>query len=307
MTDTIAQPLVLTSHLRVDRIEELSIPMFGTDEFFSNFDPVAHDIASLTNAEFDSASSKMVFSSASYLVRVPGLTMVVDTGVGNGRERLRPMFNGLATGWLDRLESLVDLDSVDVVVCTHLHMDHVGWNTRNVGGEWIPTFPNARYLFNQVEVETLATEQVSQSRIRNGDFVADSITPIFDAGLAEVISLPSELGPHVTLEAAPGDTDGHLVVRLSDNGKSVAVITGDVFHHVLQLADPTLDSRFCSSAGDARTTRSRLFEESSDAGTLLLAGHVASHHALRLARVGSGFVPVQDHRMRHEKLRQSAR
>ncbi|WP_139256819.1 MBL fold metallo-hydrolase [Herbiconiux ginsengi] len=279
----------MTPNVRIDRILETTLPMFGLDEFFANYDPAVHPVVTLGPDEYDAAAAKIVLSSSSYLVRVPGLVLVVDTGVGNSRDRLRPMFRQMDTDWYEQLTALIDPDDVDVVVSTHLHMDHVGWNTRLDGGQWIPTFPRARYLFNRLEIDALGDDSVTQSLARNGDFVADSITPVFDAGLAEVFDAPLELTAHLRLEPGPGDTAGHVVVRLVDEGRTVALITGDVFHHALQFEDPALTSRFSSLPDEAVATRKRVFAESADSGVPLLAGHIAAHPALYLEREGDRF------------------
>lgn len=282
-------PLIETEHVRIDRIVEVTMPMFGFAEFFSNYDPARHDVRTLGPEEYDVEAGRMVFSSCSYLIRVPSLTVLIDTGVGNDRDRLRPMFHQMKTSWLEDLNALVDLTQVDAVVPTHLHVDHVGWNTRLVDGEWVPTFPNARYLFSRLDVEELDSESVVRSRARNGDFVADSITPIFDHGLAEVIDLPLELSPEVLLEAAPGDTAGHLVARIRDCGRTVALVTGDAFHHRFQVSDPTLTSNFAALPTASIETRRRLFGESADDAVPLLACHLATHPHLLTRREGDSF------------------
>lgn len=283
--------IVEKGNVRIHRIEETTIPMFGLAEFFQNFDPDAHDLSGLRADEFDWTEHKLVLSSASYLVRTPGLTVLIDTGVGNDRDRLRPMFRQLSTPWLECVRSVVDPFEVDIVVSTHLHMDHVGWNTRLVDGVWVPTFPRARYLFNRPEIAALESDAVRASLARNGDFVADSITPIFDAGQAEIIDVPLTLSEHVSFEPAPGDTAGHLVVRIRYGEQTAAIVTGDAFHHVLQLRDPALSSNFSSLPKAAILTRRLLFEESAADGTPLLAGHLASHHVLRTIRAGDAYAP----------------
>lgn len=286
---TTPAPIVSTNRVRIDRIVELTMPMFGIDEFFANVDPDVHDLAALSEDQFEESTRRIILSSSSYLVRVPGLTVLVDAGIGNDRPRRRPMFDHMTTDWWSQLTVLVDPEDVDVVVPTHLHVDHVGWLTRWDGGAWVPSFPRARYLFNRVELESLSGESLARSIERNGDYVADSITPVIESGLAQKIDLPLQLSPDVRLESAPGDTAGHLIVRVSDGDDPVALITGDAVHHVLQVADPKLSSRFAALPEDAIDTRVRLFTESADIGVPLLAGHIASHPVLRAVRAGDGF------------------
>ena len=157
------------------------------------------------------------------------------------------------------------------VLCTHLHVDHVGWNTRLVNGKWVPTFPNARYLFGRKEWEHWSS---AEAQHRDGDVMGDSVRPIIDAGLAELVDMNHALTPEVRLEPTPGHTPGHVSVRISSRGEE-AVITGDLMHHPLQCAEPDLANNFDVDAAAARRTRRDFLSRYSNKPVLVLGTHFA--------------------------------
>jgi glyoxylase-like metal-dependent hydrolase (beta-lactamase superfamily II) len=162
-------------------------------------------------------------------------------------------------------------ESIDSVMCTHLHVDHVGWNTRLVNGKWVPTFPNARYLFGRKEWEHWSSAQALN---RDGDVMGDSVRPIIDAGLAELVDMRHALTPEVRLEPTPGHTPGHVSVRISSRGED-AVITGDLMHHPLQCAEPDLANNYDVDAAGARRTRREFLARYSNKRMLVLGTHFA--------------------------------
>jgi glyoxylase-like metal-dependent hydrolase (beta-lactamase superfamily II) len=291
------QPILRRGDTEVYRIEEYRIPMLPVAEMFLDTDRLRPQITALGNLDYDPSSDRLVMSSSSYLVRSAGMVILFDTGVGNDKPRMRSIWDQLATTWLDDVSELVDPADVDVVVSTHLHCDHVGWNTvKNEAGEWVPTFPNARYLFNQLDQEFITSDAAATMFARNGDFFSDSIKPIFDAGLAEIVPLPYPICPGVELVHAPGDTPGHMIARISDpiSLKPIALITGDALHHVLQVPFPELTSSFCSLQSQAEETRRSVLAECADSSIPILAGHVASHDLLHIARTAEGQYQVVD-------------
>src|SRR5215831_15359534 len=171
----------------------------------------------------------------SFVVRAPGLTALVDTCIGNDKDRGgRPPFHMLRTSFLADLAAAgFPPESIDVVLCTHLHVDHVGWNTRLEGGRWIPTFPRARHLFTRREWEHWSTEDDDDTK----RIMDDSVRPVLDAGLAVLVDPDHRVSDEIWFEPTPGHTPGHVSVRLSSDGVE-AVITGDVMHHPVQMAEP---------------------------------------------------------------------
>lgn len=264
----------------VDRVEESIIPLTAK---------VLIPDASVTHIEtnrpwidpyFDGEADGhpiMRLSIHSFVVSAGATTIVVDTCVGPDPERSLPGDPGFA----DRLDASIDggLDAVDVVVCTHVHFDHVGWNTRLVDARLVPTFPNARYLVTRAELEEVEADD-------HMDVRTPSLLPLAEAGLLEAIEL-DETGHYricdeVELVATPGHTAGHVSVRIRSGGQE-ALITGDAFHSPLQFAHPELAAwRFDTDSEQSTATRRRLIEGLLDSGTLVLGTHFAPPTAGRL-------------------------
>ena len=157
---------------------------------------------------FADADGRLGASIHTLIVETPDCRIVVDTCVGNDKDRLVPAWNQLQTNFLSDFQATgYALDSIDRVLCTHLHVDHVGWNTRLQDGRWVPTFANARYLMGADEV---AFWQAGSDDKRFGPIYADSIKPIFDAGLVDLVSADHQVAPGVRLIATPGHTPGHV-------------------------------------------------------------------------------------------------
>jgi glyoxylase-like metal-dependent hydrolase (beta-lactamase superfamily II) len=205
--------------------------------------------------------------------------------VGNDKERDLAMWNRLQGPFLEKLaEAGHPPESVDVVLCTHLHIDHVGWNTRLVEGRWVPTFPNARYLFGRIELEHwLASAGDEDRRI-----MADSVRPVLDAGLADAVEPDHVVTGEVRLEPTPGHTPGHVSVRIRSQGRE-AVITGDLMHHPVQCAEPLWQSHFDVDPDAARATRRRFLEQQADRDVLVLGTHFAAPTAGHVVRAGAAW------------------
>jgi glyoxylase-like metal-dependent hydrolase (beta-lactamase superfamily II) len=208
-----------------------------------------------------------------FVVRTPALTVLVDTCVGNDKDRGgRPPFHMLHTAFLEDLRAAgVAPESIDVVLCTHLHVDHVGWNTRLERGRWVPTFPRARYLFARREWEHWSAER-DDDTVR---IMADSVTPIVEAGLATLVEADHRISDELWLEPTPGHTPGHVSVRLR-SGDADAVITGDLMHHPIQMAEPQWCSHFDVDPEQARKTRRAFCERYADRPVTVLGTHF--HH-----------------------------
>jgi glyoxylase-like metal-dependent hydrolase (beta-lactamase superfamily II) len=209
---------------------------------------------------------------------------VVDTCVGNDKPRGAP-FGALSTNFLQDMEGIGwTRDSVDAVVCTHLHVDHVGWNTMLVDGKWIPTFPKARYLIGRREFEHWNAEKDAE----NQQILSDSVRPILDAGLAELVELDHRISPEIRLVPSTGHTPGHVSVMIESEGES-AVITGDMSHHPCQLAHPDWSPMFDSDREASAATRARLFAEWADKPILVIGTHYAAPTAGHIRRDGAAF------------------
>ncbi|MER6715062.1 MULTISPECIES: MBL fold metallo-hydrolase [unclassified Streptomyces] len=223
--------------------------------------------------------------SHSFAFTADGLRVLVDTGIGNGKERANPGWHDLDTDYLRHLTAAgFPPDSVDLVILTHLHADHVGWNTREVNGAWVPTFPNARYLTSRTEREFWAGYAMDEARRQ---MFRDSVIPVEEAGLLDLLDVPAEdleVAPGLRLLPTPGHTPGHVAVELTSRGRT-ALITGDCLHHPVQLAHPGIGACVDIDPGRSEASRRELLGALAGTDTLLLgthfapptAGHVVAH------------------------------
>jgi len=229
----------------------------------------------------------------SLIVDTPGATLIVDTCIGNGRDRDPfEVMSQLSTSYLEDMKGAgYDPDGIDYVLCTHLHLDHVGWNTQLVDGKYVPTFPNASYLMDQKELDLFGNidENTEEDffKIQRRVF-EDSMQPVIDAGLTKPVQGPTDVCDGVRLIATPGHTPGHCSVIVESKGES-AMITGDFVHHPIQFHDPGLASPFDIDNDAAIATRRRVFGEYADTPTLIIGTHFAGPTAGKLVRDGDGY------------------
>ncbi|HUO12795.1 MAG TPA: MBL fold metallo-hydrolase [Caulobacteraceae bacterium] len=234
---------------------------------------------------FVSEDDIMQMSIHALLVEAPGLRLMVDTCVGNDKPRSLLRNKALSTNFLEDMKSVGwTRESVDAVACTHLHVDHVGWNTMLQDGKWVPTFPNARYYIGRVEYEHWAADGAGEQQ----QILDDSIQPVFDAGLAEFVELDHRISPELRLIPSTGHTPGHVCVMIESDGER-AVITGDMSHHPCQLAHPDWSPAFDSDPQAAAKTRARLFAEWADQPILVIGTHYATPTAGHVRRDGAAF------------------
>lgn len=211
--------------------------------------------------------------------------IIVDTCIGNDKERNIPAWSHLQTRFLDDLEAAgYPRETIDTVMCTHLHVDHVGWNTMLVDGEWLPTFPNARYLVAEKEWRYWDAQEDDAVY---GPVLADSVRPVVEAGLVDFVSEIHQVCEEVVLEPTPGHTPGHVSVHLHSNG-SEALITGDCIHHPVQMTR----TEWCSSADFDQTlgreTRESLLEKYVDSDVLIIGTHFATPTAGHIKKLDAG-------------------
>ena len=218
------------------------------------------------------------------VVETPDRCIVVDTCIGNDKERNVPAWNMLQTTFLQDFEAAgFDRLKVDTVMCTHLHVDHVGWNTM-LEGEWVPTFPNARYLVAEKE---WAYWDANEDEAGYGPVIADSVRPIVEAGLMDFVAEDFRVCDEVQLEPTPGHTPGHVSVHISSDGEE-ALITGDCIHHPCQMTR----TDWCSSAdydqAQGEQTRNDLLSQYVDSSVLVIGTHFATPTAGHIKARGEG-------------------
>jgi glyoxylase-like metal-dependent hydrolase (beta-lactamase superfamily II) len=233
---------------------------------------------------------RAVLALQTWVVRGGGRTVLVDTGVGNGRERPgNPLFHRRQGNFLDRLERAgIRPEDVDVVVNTHLHGDHVGWNTRDADGEWVPAFPRARYLLPAADDHHFGPAGGYGGGARPDDRLVyeDSVAPVHRAGQAVVWEDTYRIDEHLVLEAAPGHTPGSSVLRLESRGER-AVFVGDLLHSPVQILHPDCSSCFCLDPGQAAKTRLRMLQRAAEERELVVPAHFSGGGAVEV-REGSG-------------------
>lgn len=236
-------------------------------------------------------TDQIVLSMHTWLIRTPQKTILVDTCNGNHKKRNPPNIGMLQTDWLEHLLAAgITPDDVDAVVCTHLHADHVGWNTTLVDGQWVPTFPNARYFINAIEYRfwdpTVAGPGDEEF---NGLVFEDSVKPMFDRGMVELWDGEGyEVDDHLRLELCPGHTPGHSIGWLRGSRGS-AVFSGDSMHTALQAYRPDWNSAFCLDGPTSAGGRRRILETAVERGAILLPAHFAAPHAFTVQVRGDDF------------------
>ena len=275
--------------LTIHRIIEQEIPFTDPFEFIPGLtrETLDENRHWMEPAALDPATGKLVLCFQSYLVRTPHHTILVDSCIGNDKDRsTRPPWHMKTDDtWMRGLKAAgLTVGDIDYVMCTHLHVDHVGWNTRLQDGRWVPTFPNARYLFSEREYEYW-TDQHARTPIA---CIADSVVPIVEAKRADFVTSDHVLDDHVRLLPTPGHTPDHFAVLLGRAGND-AILTGDLIHSPIQARYPELSMRADTDPKQAALTRRSFLSNVSESGTLCCTAHFPSPSAVRFTNWGDGF------------------
>jgi glyoxylase-like metal-dependent hydrolase (beta-lactamase superfamily II) len=283
--------------MRIDRLVEIDRLAFDKKWLFANVDDAVIEANRgwLDQRYIEPVTGRFVLSHHSYVVRTPNWTAIVDTCCGNHKERPRvPVWHRLNQPYLDNMNALgVRPEDVDFVMCTHLHVDHVGWNTRLLDGRWVPTFPRARYLMGRTEYEHWERKHQKKPDlpVNHGSF-EDSVLPVVAAGQAEFVDtdhcLFDDRKAHLRFVAAPGHTIGNMMIDLR-GGQDHAVMSGDVIHHPIQCAAPWLSNAADFDPAAALATRMALLRQLADTPSVLLTGHFPAPTAGRVVSHGDAF------------------
>lgn len=286
--------------IRVSRIEEWQGAFAPPADLFAGYTPegwTPHE-EEFAPEYYDPASGRLYAFLQSWVLDTGSHRILFDTGAGNDKERPDlPVFGNLQTDFLDRLARAgYQPEDIDVVICSHVHVDHVGWNTRLVDGKWEPTFRNARYILPDADREYWdpRIDGVGPGMVGatvNAGMFEDSVRPIMAAGRAEWVEDGFELMEGLSLHARPGHTPGSMVLRVSSDGDK-AMFVGDVVHHPAQIYRPEWNSIFCEAPEQARETRRQVLGEAADSEALLIPAHFGGTHMARVVREGTGFRPI---------------
>jgi len=237
--------------------------------------------------DFADESGRLMMSVHALVVETPNRRIIVDTCLGNDKENRRiPSWNNLQTSFLSDLATAgYARETIDTVICTHLHVDHVGWNTMLNGGNWVPTFPNASYLMGRVEFDHWTSQH---DREDMEAILADSVTPVLEAGLVDLVETDHRICDEISLLPTLGHTLGHVSLQIASQGEE-ALITGDFMHHPCQIARPEWSSTVDSDPTEAQQTRERMLTCLSDTPILVIGTHFAGRTAGHVVRDGNAF------------------
>ncbi len=274
--------------ITIHRIVEQQAAFAGLLDFLPDLTPelLAENRPWLATHAID-AEDRLVLCFQSFVVRTPHHTILVDSCIGNDKERPRASWNRKTDAvFMDGLAALgLGVGDIDFVMCTHLHADHVGWNTRLENGRWVPTFPNARYVFSEAEL-AFWTERNTAAPIA---CIEDSVLPIVASGRAELVRSDFALNDHVRLLSTPGHTIDHFSVQLGRGPTPGALVSGDLIHSPLQARYPEMSMMVDHDRAQAARTRRSFLETCCETRALCCFTHFPSPSAARVDRWGDGF------------------
>jgi len=276
---------------RVTRVLEYSGPTHDPNFLFpgqNHARAFASQRSSLAPEHWVPAMNKLVITIQLWVVHVGGNIIVIDTGVGNGKPRGTPrmnMLNGLVLPWLEAAGA--SAEKVTHVIMTHLHPDHVGWNTVLSEGRWIPTFPNAQYLLPKPDFDYWGGKH--ETGDPSTGWFGDSVLPVFKEGLAGFIDDSREVGDCIAVQQTPGHTPGHVALWLRTQGES-AVFCADIAHSPIQIAEPDWNTCYCLIPDLARATRRAFLSTAAQEEALIMPMHFGAPYCGYVRKQGNGFI-----------------
>jgi glyoxylase-like metal-dependent hydrolase (beta-lactamase superfamily II) len=237
---------------------------------------------------FATADGRMILSFQCFALRSRGKNVMIDTCIGADRKREYDVFCNLQSTFLEDLAAAgFPPESIDAVLCTHLHFDHVGWNTKLVNGRWVPTFPQARYLFGKHEYDHWVHLR-NTGGYHDFEHMHDAIDPVVEAGLVDFITPEHRITDELSLFPTPGHTPGHVSVLIRSRGAE-AVITGDLMHHPIQLVDPQRHGNFDMDKDEGGRTRQAFVDRFSDRNVMVIGSHFAEPTSGWIVRDGEAW------------------
>ena len=271
-------------NVQITRVVELEIAG-GTRFILPDATPEACRDIEWLKPHFMTDEGKLIMSVHALVLDTGKRRVIVDTCIGNDKERSIPNWSHLQTSFLSDLAAAgYPRESIDTVLCTHLHVDHVGWNTMLVGGKWVPTFPNARYLIAEQEWNYW---DANDDESRYGSVLADSVRPVIEAGLVDFVPMTHRLTDEIWFEPTPGHTVGHVSVHIRSNGRE-ALITGDCIHHPCQIARTDWRSSADYDGAQGVRTREALLAKYGNQPVLIIGTHFATPTAGHIKRNDTG-------------------
>lgn len=270
--------------VEVWRILDLHEPFLTPEELYPTAGPdVSAIMESYAPGCLCQHSGQLILPIQGFLLKTPSHLILVDSCVGNDKtiSALPNWHQRSDNRFESSLKSAgVSFEDIDYVLCTHLHTDHVGWNTRRIDGRWVPTFPKARYLMPAADEEV--------ERLGNGDMYLESVLPVVEAGQAELVQADHMLGDHVKLISTPGHTPGHVSILIQSKNRE-AVITGDALHSTVQCWFPDWHFKYDADADTAVHSRIKLLERASESNCIVLGSHFSLPSIGRVKTDGQAF------------------
>ena len=277
----------------IHRVADLENVPFSADMIYP--DAKVAEMSELSSRfgvqHFDPTTLELLLSFHAFHVRTDKYTILVDLCCGNDKDRpTRQAWHQRNGPFLANLSRTgVEPADIDFVMCTHLHADHVGWNTQLVDGTWVPTFPNAQYLFGEKEFFYWQREHELNppEPILYGAYV-DSVLPVMESGQAQLVPSNHEVSSGVHMEAAYGHTPGNIIIHVESN-EDHAILCGDTIHHPVQLARPEWSTNFCTDPDRSRETRMAFLNDYADTQTVIFPAHFQAPDYGRIVRDGKSY------------------
>lgn len=277
--------IIQLGNITVQRIIEHEVPVYHPMDFFSEAteEALAPHRAWLEPRALCPNTGLMVMPVQSYLVRTSHHNILIDTCCGCNKTYAEPKkwHQKNNQDWLSNLIAAgINPEEIDYVFCTHLHSDHCGWNTQLIGGRWVPTFPNAKYIFSRIDYQA--------EKDKNHQIFIDNVLPVMEAKQAQLVDMDYALDDEVWLEPTPGHTEGHVAVHMK-SGAHHAVMCGDLIHTPLQLAELTWTPTFEYDMVQSSQTRQKFLSSYCETDTLILTAHFPSPSVGHIIPRGKGY------------------